>query len=498
MRISSKLKSSETVYQTDFSGGLNTSVDRENIEANELSAVENFDIVPGGKALRTRPGVVSMWESPAYPWGFETFFPVRHDGSVKFVTSAGSKLYLIDPEGASLEYDLNGTKAPTYALWGEQPLVMVASGATLQALDLSTRIPLLQNVGTRPEGTDPEEGPFLVGTVPNADIVFVWNGRVGVARAGTDRITFSGIGDHFNWQTEDIVPDDTTQPTDEWTEADAIWADIGWKTGGDILSVSVIGDSLAVLKSEGMAYAVTGYFPDWYFPEVSRNSATYSRFTCATGYGDLLFLDPKIGVCSFGDLKKYAASRPWEAGVKINDTIKGLCTSDGRVWFLSGRQQFVINPNGGKTVYVYTIGVGWTTWKFNCYVQGMADYLGTTYILGRFGTGDDAVTSIGRLSDSVATDFGEYQIVASVSGKAIVMRGTLSVFHTWVRHKALSSGAVSGSFKIGNDTIMSLRDVADGESASWQTWLGEPCTPKLISNGARIEVKGIGLEVGEI
>ena len=180
MRISSKLKNSQIVYQTDFSGGLNTSVPCENIAANELGVCDNFEIQPGTTILRTRPGVASVAASVpiAEP---ETFLPVTHAGETKFLISAGQKIYLISALGVSTEYDLNGGKVPTFAKWGEEPFILIASGDKLQSLDLSANPATIAEVDS-----------------PIADMVFVWNGRVGIARAGTDRISLSGIGDHTN------------------------------------------------------------------------------------------------------------------------------------------------------------------------------------------------------------------------------------------------------------------------------------------------------------
>ena len=477
MRISSKLKNAQIVYQTDFSGGLNTSVSCENIAANELGVCDNFEIPVGATILRTRSGVASVAASVpiAEP---ETFLPVTHAGETKFLISAGQKIYLISALGVSTEYDLNGAKVPTFAKWGEEPLILIASGDKLQSLDLSQNPAAIAEVDS-----------------PIADIVFVWNGRVGIARAGTDRITLSGIGDHTNWQTEDIVPEDEAQPTDEWTEADSIWADIGWKAGGDILAVAPVGENLAVIKSEGMAYAVTGYFPDWYFPEVSRNAATWSRFSHASGYGDLLFLDPHIGVCSFSDMQRTRAARPWGSGMKVNNTLKSLCDIDARAWFLPSRQQFLFRPTlTSRTLYVFTVGLGWCTWTFPFDVRGVAEHGGAAYILLKTTAG---TVSVGALDETAGTDLGT-EITATATGKGTVLRGTVNVFHTWVRHRAINAALPTGAITMSGSTLASLRQISDGETATWQNWIGEPAIPGVTATGGRIEIRGLGMEVGEI
>ena len=477
MRISSKLKNAQIVYQTDFSGGLNTSVPSENIAANELGVCDNFEIPVGATILRTRSGVASVAASVpiAEP---ETFLPVTHAGETKFLISAGQKIYLISALGVSTEYDLNGAKVPTFAKWGEEPLILIASGDKLQSLDLS-------------------QSPAAIAEVdsPIADIVFVWNGRVGIARAGTDRITLSGIGDHTNWQTEDIVPESEDEETDEWTEADSIWADIGWKAGGDILAVAPVGENLAVIKSEGMAYVVSGYFPDWYFPEVSRNVATWSRFSHASGYGDLLFLDPHIGVCSFSDMQKTRAARPWESGMKVNNTLKSLCDIDARAWFLPSRQQFLFRPTlTSRTLYVFTVGLGWCTWTFPFDVRGVAEHGGAAYILLKTTAG---TVSVGALDETAGTDLGT-AITATATGKGTVLRGTVNVFHTWARHRAINAALPTGAITMSGSTLASLRQISDGETATWQNWIGEPAIPGITATGGRIEIRGLGMEVGEI
>ena len=474
MRISSKLKNSQIVYQTDFSGGLNTSVPCENIAANELGVCDNFEMPVGATILRTRPGVASVAASVPIE-APETFLPVTHAGETKFLISAGQKIYLISALGVSTEYDLNGTKIPTFVKWGEEPLILIASGDKLQSLDLSANPATIAEVDS-----------------PIADIVFVWNGRVGIVRAGTDRITLSGIGDHTNWQTED---DASGEVTDEWTEADSIWADIGWKAGGDILAVAPVGENLAVIKSEGMAYVITGYFPDWYFPEASRNAATWSRFSHAAGYGDLLFLDPHIGICSFSDMHKTRAARPWESGMKVNGDLKALCDIDSRVWFLPGRQQFLVRPKlTSRTIYVFTVGLGWCTWTFPFDVRGVAEHGGMAYVLLKTTAGTVAV---GRLDDATGTDLGT-AITATATGKGTVLRGTVNVFHTWTRHRAINAAIPTGTITMSGSTLASLREIADGETATWQNWIGEPAIPGVTATGGRIEIRGLGMEVGEI
>jgi hypothetical protein len=477
MRIASKLKNAETVYQVDFSGGLNVSLPSENIASDELSASVNMETPIGTKILRTRPGIASVCASVpvANP---ESFFPVSHDGETKFLMSAGAKLYLISAGGVSTEYDLNGTKIPMFAKWGEEPFVLIASGSKLQALDLS------QNPASIAEVDDS----------PIADIVFVWNGRVGIARAGTDRITLSGIGDHTNWQVEDVVPDDEDAETDEWTEADAIWADIGWKAGGNILAVLPVGENLAVLKSEGMCYSITGYFPDWYFPEVSRTSSTWSRFSAAAGYGDVIFLDPDVGICSWSDITSAAAGKAWASGLKVNPTIRDLATVDAKVWFLPSRQQFAVLPCAGKTLYVFTAGLGWNPWTFARNVLGVADYLGDVFFLM---STDAGAVSIGKFDETVSTDFGT-AFASGAAGKGAVLRGTVAVPRLWCRHRALTATNPVGVLKINGDTICALRDTADGETLSYQIWIGEPCVPNVSVSSGRIEIRGLGMEVGEI
>ena len=250
-----------------------------------------------------------------------------------------------------------------------------------------------------------------------------------------------------------------------------------------------------MLNTDVNDYSNTGYFPDWYFPEVSRNAATWSRFSHACGYGDLLFLDPHVGICSFYDLQKTKASRPWESGMKVNGSLKALCNIDSRVWFLPGRQQFVVRPTlTSNSVYVFTVGLGWSTWTFPFEVRGIAELNGHAYILLKTTVG---AVSIGEMDDAAATDLGA-AITATATGKGTVLRGTVNVFHTWTRHRAINAAIPTGTITMSGSTLASLRQISDGETATWQNWIGEPAIPGVTATGGRIEIRGLGMEVGEI
>jgi len=51
---------------------------------------------------------------------------------------------------------------------------------------------------------------------------------------------------------------------------------------------------------------------------------------------------------------------------------------------------------------------------------------------------------------------------------------------------------------MSGSTLASLREIADGETATWQNWIGEPAVPGITTTGGRIEIRGLGMEVGEI
>lgn len=332
MRVSSKHRQ-KTVLFADFSGGLNISVPPDMLKLNELQKADNFEFDTRSGVLKTRAGL-SLIHSETN--NIQALFFAY--GMNKLFYACGNKLHSYDfSSGQSAEIgDLSGTRIPVFAEWEDD--ILIASGSYLQHYDGST----LETITNS----------------PLSDFVFVKHGRVGVSLAGSDYLSFSGIGDYTNWNFAG-------------TDADAQQIEVGYKEGGDIVGVRPFFDDLIIFKDNRRTYRLTGWYPDWEVNEVTRGHGAVNKDASAIIGSSVVFIDMD-GVVALTPTVEYGDFAFKQVGDKINSYFaSNLDFGASRIFHVPSRGQVWCKPNTSKIVYVlhYLTGA-WTRFIFQDEIGG--------------------------------------------------------------------------------------------------------------------------------
>lgn len=345
----------------DFSGGENYLSPPSLLEDNEVALAMNLEFDRGTGLLQTRPGLRLLSDVPSGPIPYDSFSYVTSSGAE--LRAYGKKLYIVSRNVgygilSDLRYvetyvgDLSGWDRPMVCEWGQNPRkVLIASGGVLQSLDPTTR----QLTDINISDVQSANGDVVYEKLLHVNIVFTLGGRVVVSQSGDDTLFYSAIGDETTWVYD----------SNDLSLGQAV--DVGYKDGGDIVSVVPMGKDLIVFKTSGI-FRVTGVAPDWTVYELSRTYRTANRFSALQLGNDCLFIDPSEGVCRLSSVEAYGDLKVSGYGSKINSGIKGLLTADSYLLHVRKRGQvFVVCPPH-ETIYALHYGVGdgaWTHYKLN-------------------------------------------------------------------------------------------------------------------------------------
>lgn len=290
-----------------------------------------------------------------------------------------------------------GTQEPMGELWQflSRNGVLIASGGKLQYYDgvtLST-----------------------VDSSPDCDVVTKKDGRVVIGSSANDRIYFSGIGDHENWKIEG----------EDWTESDAVWIDVGNRSGGHTNALVMLNRDLIVFKTDGVAYRIVGSFPDWQVQEIGRNLTNINRFTAVQEGNDIFFVDRNYGIHSLTSVAEYGDIKVSRMGRNINEALVRELGSEARLWSVRSRGEIWVKPDAGsKKVYVYNLTFGgWTIFTFpleivSCQSIGAMVHLSLV--------GEDGLNPNGfvyAMDRNVSRDFETESIDASLVARPISSAG---------------------------------------------------------------------------
>ena len=329
-----------TVTVNDFSGGINLADNPSLLQNNQLLSANNFQYTPTGGRLETRDGMK---------------IAVRTDGPYPPLSSAS---YLLDVSGGKVLYANNGR------LYNDTPSGGVSAGP-IELLSTSFP-PVSVRWGDPDVGTLIASGGklqfFLDGVLseivdsPDCSFVSRLGGRVVIAGSTGSRVYFSGLGDHENWDIE----------SDTWTDLDALWIDIGYKSAGNINAITKVNKDLVIFKTDGVVYRLTGDYPDWKVFEVGHGVRNISSQTATQLANDVVFLDESFGIYLVSSVNEFGDIRMVEFGREINSELLKDLGTGAAIWNLPGRAELWIKPDSGKKfVYVYnTIHKAWTMFTF--------------------------------------------------------------------------------------------------------------------------------------
>ena len=361
--------------------------------------------------------------------------------------------------------NLTGTRRPVFCDWesSTRKCVFVASGSTLQYYDVTANQFRTVSAGTLPKGSS----------------VFVRNGRL-VVCGDNDRVWYSGVGDPFNWQTEDIPQGDDTW--DVWTEADALWIDVGYGEAGENVAMLPVSRDLLVFRksTRGVSvYRISGEFPLWTVTRVA-SEIRLGGDDVVLANGDALFLDLDRGITSIGattDYGDFAVSG--SIGDPVNPYVVAHTTAP-RVWCFPDRGEIWFKINTLE-VFVYSTRYGvWTRLKFTLEPTAALEVDGKIWVA--FGG------SLCRMADGISSPF--YRPACSMK---------LAPFWT-PDHFAISRLSFRGSLDDETTATLAVGPVnmplADRKS-KWCNYLTKDFQPEITASGGTIVVNEVVLEVAE-
>lgn len=120
----------------------------------------------------------------------------------------------------------------------------------------------------------------------NIPCLLVQNSRLIVPQGSN--LYFSGAGDFYNWSWN--------------TSGDALFAEIGYKEGGNIIYAALVLDSIIVFKDNGSIYRLSGNYPDW---AVSKLGEIDKLNTKAIIYGSEMIFGAASGIKKIGVTEYY-------------------------------------------------------------------------------------------------------------------------------------------------------------------------------------------------
>ncbi|NCC58278.1 MAG: hypothetical protein EOM17_11700 [Synergistales bacterium] len=436
----------------DFSGGLNLADNPSLLKENQLLTADNFQYTPTGGRIETRDGIVAAVRTngPYPPLASSSYILDVSGGKVLYANSG--RLYNDTPNsGVSAgPIDLLSTSSPPVSVrWGDPDVgTLIASGGKLQYF--------IGGVLSTIEGS------------PDCSFVSRLSGRVVIAGTTGSRIYLSGLGDHENWDIEG----------DTWTDLDALWIDIGYKSAGNINAITKVNKDLIIFKEDGVVYRMTGDYPDWKVFEVGHGVRNISSQTATQLANDVVFLDESFGIYLVSSVNEFGDIRVTEFGREINSDLLKHLGSGAAIWNLPGRAELWIKPDTGKKfVYVFnTIHRSWTRFTFPLEPMSAMTGEGNTYAAFRGEAINGNGTVVYKLNRSADKEFSsriqarmELRPIPSKIGKVLLNRSACDVNGT-----VLLEGEPPTVTLGANDFTLREKD-ADGYSRieSYQHLMGD-------------------------
>ena len=311
MQLSAKHANQQSILQSDFTGGLNTSYFDSDIAANELSLCTNMEVDRDTGLLRTCKGLRKLCTvnvdvtNAAYDVLNRTFLLFTEDYHVYATTD----FLRINDVGK-----LTGTEKVVTTLW--ESGVIIASGGKLHYYDGAS----LKTLETSPE---------------HCKGAYTRSSRV-LAFDDGDQVLYSGVGDETNWKQESNDP------------STALFAQIGYKVGGKIIGAINLSADILFIKDNGMVFRLQNEYPDWKISELGRN--IYCRSTTGfTNIGNNVIILGNNTLQNITTTQDYGDMKPLNIGQKISREINALPSDTklryvpawNQLWFI-GHTNYVL------------------------------------------------------------------------------------------------------------------------------------------------------------
>lgn len=398
-----------------LSGGVNISQAPEQIGDADMQACKNFVYERDGKRLTGRGGLSPVLHTLS---GDITASWYDVDQNVLFFATSDQNLYsLVSGQEPKLAGQLTGASSPTFAKFMDK--VWIASGASLQYYDYNKM--------------------YTVTSSPTCDIVFQRFSRLAVMLTGSDRSTWSAVGDGTSWEN-------ITDSSEGAVDSSAAWLDVGYGDSGDILSVVPLATDLLFIKSNGMVYQLTGEsLPEtWACTRIATDTDPVGKQTAASVGSDVVFLSRR-GLKTLAAVMDYGNIKTADIGDKFN----GLLTQDmwePQFFNMKRHSTLLIRATSDKTKYVaynYLLGAA-TELSFGLPVSSVVETADEVYVASGAGIHKWSVSYLDDAGAAISYELSPRDVVsteemlvksvdtkfsATEAGEAVISTGSLSVTH---------------------------------------------------------------------
>lgn len=369
MRRSNK-HSPKIVTFANLTGGINISQAPEQLADTDMQVCKNFIYERDSKRLTGRGGLsepVYQFDTAIrgswYDVDQNVLFFVLEDNSIHCVVSGHEMKDIGNTTGKSI---------PMFAKF--QDKVWIASGGMLQYYDYDQL--------------------YTVTSSPTCDIVFQRFARLAVGLTGSDRITFSAVGDGTSWEN---ITDSSQGPPD----SSAAWLDVGYGDSGNILSIIPLSTDLLFIKSNGMIYQLTGdALPDtWTVTRLATDTDPIGKDTAKSIGQSVIYLSRR-GLKTLATTMDYGNIATSDIGDKFN----GLLTNDmwePQIFNMRRHSMLMIRPTSDKKYWVaynYLLGSA-TEIDFAVPVDSIVETVDEVYISSEY--------NIFKWANEYLTDNGE-------------------------------------------------------------------------------------------
>ena len=330
---------------SDFTGGINSSVAPQQLAENECLQIKNFEY--DKNVLVTRGGLSAPLST--YEENIKALF---YDESTNMflVVQSDKKLYLDNlTDTPTLAGTLTGNSQPCFCRFDGK--IFIASGGKLQYFNYT--------------------GSTLTTIAASklCDFVFERFGRLVVTHTGDDNLYYSAVGD----------PYETGWTENSNVDSSAKFLEIGYKDDGDIQKVLPISGDIAIFKTNGRIYTLSGEYPNWTVQMVGEHSDTVA----AQGISDL---GSTIAFMTSSGLKSLEAVQVYgnfsvntEFARKFNKSLVSGRVYNPRLYNIYRKRQLLICPDtsndaGKQKLYCFQYDIGACIYfEFALPIADMAD-----------------------------------------------------------------------------------------------------------------------------
>ena len=309
-----------------FPGGMDVRTSPETISESCLANAQGCQFDQGSAVLRKADGIEIVFDAAtAVESGFEF--------NSKQLFNSSQNLYSTDLSTKTLLGTLDGTDDAYYFAWSDECLI--CSGGKLQRLNSSWALSTVSG------------SPDCHGGMIRESRVMTW-------LRGSDFLMFSAIGNPATWDLSPVPKKDWSGVTASNEATTALYIEIGYQDGRDIVDVGVVGADLIIHKARAggvdpKSYRLIGSYPDWVVKEVTSVPVIHS---CSALNDNFV-----IGSSGFKNLTpviQYGDIAQGEAGDKINTSLtKQTIDANAKIWFAPSKKIFYVKASNDKKLWMY-------------------------------------------------------------------------------------------------------------------------------------------------